>query len=795
MLISESWLREWVALDITTQQLAENLTQAGLEVETIEPVRPLGDLVRVGEVVEIKPHPDADKLKVCEVNIGLSDNLTIVCGAPNAALGIKAPVALEGATLPNGVKIEQRAVRGVRSCGMLCSSAELGLDDEASGLLLLTADAVVGALIDDHLLLDDNCIDVDLTPDRGDCLSIAGVAREMGVIAKAEYTPLAFGDVEPSHNAIRTLHLAAAKACPRYVGRVIKNINAGAQSPDWLKERLRRVGLRSIDPVVDVTNYVMIELGQPMHAFDHAKISGDITIRFAKSDEKLILLDGQLVDLSDDMLLITDQSGPIALAGIMGGLGTAIDSQTTDIFLESAFFAADAIVGRARSLGLHTDASHRFERGVDHQIARPACRRASELLQQIVGGEYGEIIDTIDEAVMPSIEEIYLRPERITRLLGLEVAGDEVEDNLTRLGMKLITNGNGWTVSSPSWRFDISGEHDLIEEVGRTVGLDKIQPKMPKLHTVPQNSKEASVSSLALKMHLAAENYREVVSYSFVDPSDQQALFPQMPAVMLANPIADNMSQMRVSIWAGLLRTAKINQQRQHNRHRYFELGKVFSPDAERETGVNEVQKLAVLLSGAKSPIHWSSEDQLSDYFDLKGILDKLFARLKGNATIRYEQTSNTALHPGQCAQILFNESPIGLIGALHPSLQNRFELKQTTYLTEIDLDAITEQTIPSYVDVSRFPESKRDIAIVVNLEVPAQSILEEITEKGGKLLKSCTIFDTYTGNTVQLGQKSLAVALTFQSINDSVSSEQVESTIQEILSGLSDKFDAQLRT
>ncbi len=795
MLISESWLREWAALDISTEQLAINLTQAGLEVETVEPVAPLGRDFCVGEVVEIAPHPDADKLNICQVSIGQDTLLTIVCGAPNVALGIKAPVAIEGATLPNGLVIERRAVRGVDSCGMLCSLAELGLEEQSSGLMLLNQAAKNGQLIDDYLDLNDNCIDVDLTPDRGDCLSIAGVAREMSVIAKSDYTPHSITPVAVSHSETRVVNLAAPNACPRYVGRVIKNINTGVQSPDWMQEKLRRVGLRSIDPVVDVTNFVMMEMGQPMHAFDHNKVQGAITVRFTQQGEALTLLDGQDVNLTDDMLLITDEQGPIALAGVMGGLDSAIDDNTTDIFLEAAYFSSEAILGRARKLGLHTDASHRFERGVDFDLPRRACERACELLIDIVGGEYGEITDTIDEQAMPNLSPITLRHNQVNRLLGIEVAADDIAANLLRLGMPTTPVEGGWQVTPPSWRFDIRAEHDLIEEVGRTIGFDQITPRMPRLHSVPSNASEQVISAIALKQHLAAANYREVISYSFVDPIDQKALFGETAAVALANPIAENMSQMRLSIWTGLLNTAKTNQQRQHQRHRYFELGNVFQPKSTNETGVQETEKLALLLSGNRNNTHWNGEERQSDYFDLKGELDRLFARFGVAGQISYEKHSIAMLHPGQAAQIKLDGQCIGLLGALHPNVQNHFDLNQTTYLAELDLQALTNAALPSYNDISRFPESKRDLALVLDESIPAQQVVKEISDISGKLLKKCAIFDTYTGNKVEQGQKSLAVSLTFQSKSDSVSSEQIESIIEAVLSGLKSKFDARLRT
>ncbi len=794
MLISESWLREWATLPVDTTQLSHHLTQAGLEVETVEPVAQLGSLLVVGEVVAMEPHPGADKLNVCTVNIGKADALTIVCGAPNAAKGIKAPVALVSAELPGGMKIESRAVRGVASNGMLCSASELAMEEQSDGLMLLDSEAPVGVTVDEYLQLDDHCIDVDLTPDRGDCLSIAGVAREMAVATGGIYAPLNISEIAPQNNAVRAVNLDAPKDCPKFVGRIIKNINPAAQTPDWMREKLRRVGLRSIDPVVDVTNYVMMELGQPMHAFDADKLTGGIRVRRAERGESLTLLNEQTVVLDPDMLLVTDQTGPVALAGIMGGANSAIGPDSTSLMLEAAHFTPQAIVGRARRLGLHTDASHRFERGVDPGLPERAIARASELLQQIVGGEFGAVFKSVEEMHLSQAEPIPLRARKVESLLGMAVDSDEIERILTGLGMVLRRDEANFHVTAPSWRFDIEGEHDLIEEVGRTVGLDKIAPRPPRLLTSPANASEQMVSPLEVKQFFAAANYHEVVSYSFVDPASEAALFPERGGIVLANPIAANMAHMRTSIWVGLLNAAKSNQQRQHTRLRLFEMGNVFSEDTSSDTGSAEKQKLALLLSGPRDSLHWESDTNPVNFYHLKGDLERLFAQLGLAGRVTYQNTDLDVFHPGQAAAVFLDEGPIGLIGSLHPQLQTQFDLLHPVYLAEIDLKAISECALPAFKEISRFSASTRDLAIVLDEKIAAQQIVREIEQIAGNLLKKCVIFDTYIGEGVGVGKKSLAVSLTLQSDSDSVSAQQADELTSSILSVLKQKYKAQLR-
>ncbi len=799
MIISESWLREWVSPDLTTPELAELLTQAGLEVETVTPQPTLGNKVVVGNITSIHKHPDADKLNVCQVNVGAEKELTIVCGASNAREGLVAPVALVGAVLPNGMDIGAREVRGIASSGMICAAAELGLEDQSDGLMELDDSAPIGQVIDDYLALEDVSIDVDLTPDRGDCLSIAGVARDVAALSKAVATPLQSKVIEPGIEDALTITLEAPSACPRYAGRVIKGINMHAQTPDVMKEKLRRVGLRSISPVVDVTNYVMLELGQPMHAFDLNKLNGGIVVRMATEDEKLTLLDEQEIELQDDMLVIADEQQPVALAGIMGGGNSEIDAQSVDIFLESAYFSPLVIAGKARALGLQTDASHRFERGVDTHLQAVAIERATELLLDIAGGEAGPVVDVVNEAHMPAIETIMLRPQRIRDMLGMEVSDSAIKQHLLDLQMQVDDATLPWAVTRPSWRFDVTGEHDLVEEIGRLEGLDKIEPKAPQLNAKPYTEKESSVSGYTLKTRMADLAYREVVSYSFIDPQDQLpgqgALNGESLPIDLANPIASNMSQMRQSLLPGLLSTARANEQRQHNRIRLFEMGHIFSADAQSDTGASEQSKLAFLAGGENSPTFWAGHGRKIDFYDIKGDLGKLLDLAGISSSVVYRPTAEiAAFHPGQAATVLLDGEAIGVIGAVHPQTQKHFDLKQAYVMAEISLPVLLNKAIPRFSNISKFPETTRDLALVVENEVAAGEILTEIQKNVGKLLKKCQLFDTYRGKNVPSGFKSLAFSLSLQSESESLASEFVDELIDELLNNLESSHGATLR-
>ncbi len=800
MIISESWLREWVSPELTTNELAELLTQAGLEVETVTSQTLLGDKVVVGKITAIEKHPDADKLNVCQVDVGENKSLTIVCGASNARMNLVAPVALVGATLPNGLEIGAREVRGIASTGMICAAAELGLEEQSDGLMEFDAGAPIGTRVDDYLELVDASIDIDLTPDRGDCLSIAGVARDVAALSKASPHGVEPEPVASQIDDVVSVTLDAPAACPRYAGRIIKGVNPGAQTPDAMKEKLRRVGLRSISPIVDVTNFVMLELGQPMHAFDLDKLEGGIVVRMGNESEKLTLLDGQEIALQDDMLVIADEKKPVALAGIMGGSNSEIDDNTSDILLESAYFSPLVIAGKARSLGLHTDASHRFERGVDTHLQRAAIERATQLLLDIVGGEAGPVVDVIDDAHMPVIETISLRPQRVRDLLGLEADDATIRQHFLDLQMQVDDASLPWLVTRPSWRFDVTGEHDLVEEIGRLEGLDKIEPKAPKLSARPHTEQESVVSEYTLKSRLADQAYREVISYSFIDPKDQlpgiNAIYGESTPVDLANPIASNMSQMRQSLLPGLLNTARANEQRQHSRIRLFEIGNIYSTDSGSDTGAHEQGRLALLGGGEIGSTFWAGHGRKIDFYDIKGDLDKMFDRAGLLSGIEYRPSKDVAaFHPGQVATIVFNENPVGMIGALHPQAQKHFDLNQPYLMAELSLSVLLNRTIPNFERLSKFPETTRDLAIVVKNEVAAGDILTKIREILGKLLKKCEIFDTYRGENIPPGFKSIAFSLSLQSETESLASDSVDNMINDLLKILKSRYGATLRS
>lgn len=799
MIISESWLREWVSPDLSTAELAELLTQAGLEVETVIPETLLGDKVVVGEITAIEKHPDADKLNVCTVDVGAADVLTIVCGAPNARKGLIAPVSLVGAVLPNGMEIGARKVRGIASSGMICSAAELGLEDAADGLMELDMDAPVGTPLDEYLQLQDSCIDIDLTPDRGDCLSMSGVARDVAALSKAPVNAPDIQPVVPGIDDQIDVDLQAAEVCPRYAGRIIKGVNLNAQTPDVMKEKLRRSGVRSISPIVDVTNYVMLELGQPMHAFDLNKLQGGIVVRMAQPGEKLELLDGQEVELQDGMLVIADHDKAVALAGIMGGGNSEIDENTRDILLESAYFSPLVIAGKARALGLHTDASHRFERGVDTHLQVLALERATQLLLDIVGGEAGPVVDAVSPENLPEIQTISLRPERVRAMLGLDVSDDAIKQHLLDLSMQVQDSSLPWQVERPSWRFDVTGEHDLVEEIGRLEGLDKIQPNMPTLRARPFSQHESDISAYTLKSWFASRDYREVVCYSFIAPEDQLAVSGEAQAaenaIDLANPIASNMAQMRLSLLPGLLNTARSNEQRQHSRIRLFEMGHSFAADSKSDTGAREISNTALLAGGAQRGVAWDRQSTNTDFFDLKGDLDTLFDRIGALADIEYRSNrAHSALHPGQAADIYLNGEMIGFIGTLHPTVQAHFGLKQPYVLAQIVTSALQHRAISSFKRLSKFPETTRDLALIVKNDVLAGDILNDIRENLGNVLKKCELFDTYRGENIPQGSKSLAFSLSLQSETESLSNEFVEELMAGLLKTLSAGHGATLR-
>jgi phenylalanyl-tRNA synthetase beta chain len=791
MKFSEKWLREWVNPALDSNALVEKLTQAGLEVDAIEPVAGEFSGVVVGKVVSVQPHPDADKLRLTKVDVAADELLEIVCGASNVREGLKVPVAVIGSVLPGNFKIKKAKLRGIPSFGMLCSAKELGLAESADGLMELMGDAPVGTDFREYLDLDDVAIDVDLTPNRSDCLSIAGTAREVGVLTGVDLTPVSIEAATVSSQAKFEVVVTNTQACPRYLGRIIENVNVKAETPLWMQEKLRRSGLRSLGPVVDVTNYVMLELGQPMHAFDLAKLSGSITVRSAQQGEKLALIDGQEVTINTDTLVIADDNGPLALAGIMGGDASSVSDATQNIFLESAFFTPVEIAGRARSYGLHTDSSHRFERGVDPELPRQAIERATALLIDIVGGNAGEVTEVLAEDALPKTQQITLRASRIKRVLGIELDKAQVEEQLTRLGLTVTDNGDAtWTVSVPSFRFDIAIEVDLIEELGRLYGYDLLPKTRPQGTVLTSSITEKQLAVARLQSLLVDRGYQEAITYSFVDPTIQQHFLAEgETAITLANPISADLSDMRVSLWPGLVKALTYNLNRQHDRVRLFEVGRIYTGSADN---VEQQRYVGGILCGSRLTEQWAQKLQAIDFFDAKADVEALLACGKGE--IEFIAESHIALHPGQSARIYKNGQAIGWLGAIHPKLHKSLGLDVVTYVFELALDDVLSAQVPEFEVLSKFPTNRRDLAIVVDRNITMGEIRHCLNSVDSDILKSIQLFDVYTGDGVEDGKKSLAIAFYLQHSERTLNDEEVDALMQTIANRLEQDVNAVIR-
>ncbi len=797
MKFSEKWLREWVNPALSREELAEQITMAGLEVDSVTPVA--GDFtgVVVGEVVECGQHPDADKLRVTKVNVGGEELLDIVCGAPNCRLGLKVAVAVVGAVLPGNFKIKKAKLRGQPSHGMLCSFSELGIADDHDGIIELPSDAPIGTDIRDYLDLDDVTIEVDLTPNRADCLGIKGLAREVGVLNSQDVNMLNVESVSPSIEDELSIELEAGEACPRYLGRVIRNVDLSAKSPIWMQEKLRRSGVRSIDPVVDVTNYVLLELGHPMHAFDLDKLKGGIKVRFPKAGEKLTLLDGNEVEVKPETLLIADHEEAVAMAGIFGGLESGVSSDSKHIFLESAFFAPLAIAGKARLYGLHTDASHRYERGVDYQLQRTAMERATQLLLDIVGGEAGPVTEAVNEAHLPESKKITLRSEKLNKLIGIEFEKDTVTDILTRLGMDVTEKDGQWEATAPSFRFDFAIEEDLIEEVARVYGYNNIPNVNPESSLKMRQSREAEIGLNELKQVLVGRDFQEAITYSFVDPKAQAQLFPEIEGLVLPHPISSDMSVMRVSLLTGLLQAVSYNQKRQQSRVRLFETGLRFIPDENAEMGVKQEQVIAGVISGLALPESWDTDGRKCDFYDIKGDVEALLAKCVQPANFRFEKAEASAvkmLHPGQAAAVYNGNTLVGYVGALHPKFEKTLSMNGKAFVFELLVSALGEKVIPSAKEVSKQSASRRDLAIVVKEDVLAADILSSVEKCGVNQLVGLNLFDVYRGEGISEGYKSLAISLTLQDDERTLEEADIQAIVNTVVDKLCTEFGASLR-
>ena len=792
MKISLQWLRDWVETGDDVPALSHALTMAGLEIEGIHRAGPVLSGIVVGEVLSIEKHPDAEKLNVCRVSNG-REELQIVCGAPNVRAGMKAPLAQIGAKLPNGTEIKKAKLRGVESNGMLCSARELGLSEESNGLLDLPSILTTGQDLVQALQLDDTILEVNLTPNRGDCMSVAGVAREVSAARSVPLKAPAISPVAASIQDTFPVRLEATAACPKFAGRVVRGINIGAKSPWWMQERLRRAGLRPISAVVDVTNYVMLELGQPMHAYDLGRLSGAIVVRHARQGEQLKLLDGRTIELTPDIAVIADEKAALGMAGVMGGEDSGISDATKDVFLEVAFFQPDAVAGRGRRYGLITDASQRFERGVDPQLQERAMERATQLLLDCAGGQAGPTVVTRDDRFVAARKAISLRHRRVRHVLGVQVADDVVLDCLRRLDMDIEAAPGedlraSWLVTPPSWRFDIHIEEDLIEEVARLYGFDNIPEQDASGNQIIRPWSETRVRNERAADLLVDRGYHEAITYTFTDASWQSILFPDS-ALALSNPISAELGVMRVSLWPGLIQAARENQRRQQARVRLFEIGRRFAAGSGEET-----EMIAGLASGGAEADQWGSESTRVDFFDVKADVEALLA-LSGDAvSFRFTPDKHPALHPGQSARIWRGDQPIGWIGALHPQHLKALDLTYPVFVFELEAAVAFAARVPEFREISRYPAIRRDVAVIVDEETPADALKEALIESAGALLTDLTILSVYRGKQFEKGKKSIALGLQLQDTSRTLTDHDADVIVARVVEHLAHRLNATIR-
>ena len=791
MKISENWLRTWVNPAIDSDTLSDQLTMLGLEVDELVPAAKPFTGVVIGEVLTVVQHPDADRLRVTTVNIGSGEPLQIVCGAPNVRVGMKAPVATIGAVLPGDFKIKKGKLRGVESQGMLCGASEIDLEDKIDGLLELPADAPVGTNIREYLNLDDHVIDISITPNRGDCFSIRGVAREIGVINQLPVTAPEIQEVAATI-ADQKQVVVTTDGCPRYLGRVIKNVNTKAATPAWMEQALARSGIRQHSILVDITNYVLMELGQPLHAFDGGQVHGSVHVRQASANEKLVLLNEQEIELTEDVMVIADDVKALAIAGIMGGLSSSVTDETTEIFLESAFFAPLHIAGRARRYGLHTDASQRYERGVDFELPMIAMQRASQLIQTLAGGDFGPITVSEKTELLPKREAIELNQAQVDQLLGYQVPTAFITDVLQRLGCKVTVKAEGeWTVVPPSHRYDMAIYQDLIEEVARIHGYDNIQISLPVID-VKLAKHQDQFELTQLRQTLVTLGYQEAISFSFADLKLEKQLNSQVNPLALANPISSDLAVMRSTLLSSLIPCVQYNINRQQSRVRFFELGLRFDyQNAKSIEDLKQIPTLAMIAVGSKQIESWHGKAQVMDFFDLKGEVEEILAA--GRVHVEYVRSDREWLHPGQSAEILVDGKSVGYLGRLHPSLENALDLS-TTWIAELDQSAVLQTYVSNFTELSRFPSVRRDIALVISDKINVSEIQQLIEKTGGELLDSTWLFDVYTGQGVEQGKRSLAFALLWQHPSRTLEDAEIKSGMDHIIQVLEDTYQATLR-
>jgi phenylalanyl-tRNA synthetase beta chain len=798
MKFSENWLRENVAIDATRDALTERLSAIGLEVEHVEALGDHLDGVVVAQIIGCAKHPEADRLQVCSVDAGKGEPLQIVCGAPNARPGLKAPLAMVGAALPGGLTIKPAELRGVASNGMLCSAKELGIDPDASGLLELPDDAPVGAALADYLGLPDASIELKLTPNRADCFSVRGIAFDVAAAFGSHVQPLAIEPAPVASAATIAIALEAGAECPRYCGRMIEGVDATAPTPHWMRERLKRSGIRPISMLVDVTAYVMLELGQPMHAYDADRLDGSIHVRRARTGETIKLLDQREVALDAGFLLIADARGPLGLAGVMGGWESRVTDGTRNVFLEAAHFAPEAIVGRARKLGMHTDAAHRFERGVDPELPPQAIERATGLILSIAGGQAGPIREARLDALTASRPVVVLRRDRLARVLGMQIADTDVERILRALGMEVDVRADGWNVAAPSRRFDIAIEEDLIEEIARIHGYDAIPTAMPSGEIRIAVASETRVADSDIRRQLAARDYREAINYAFVDAGLLSHWSLDVDAVALANPLSADLGAMRTALLPGLVQALRHNAARQQTRVRLFELGRVFrapthASDAEA-AAPTETNRIAAVCCGHASAEQWGVAPRAVDFYDLKADLESMVALGGQGAALRYLPTTESWLHPGRSAEVWRNAARLGWIGHLHPRLLKALDLDTDVLAFELDLEPLAARAIPAAAVQSRYPLVRRDLALVVRDSVPWAAVEASLKAALGALLREVRLFDVYRGTGLDPDARSLAMGLILQDVSRTLTDHDADSAVTAAVDALERDCGAVLR-
>ena len=789
MKFSENWLREIIDPKIDSDKLSYQLTMAGLEVDDITKACNKFEGLFVSEVRSVKKHPNADRLNICEVDVGEKDLLSIVCGAPNVKKGMRTVLAKVGAQLANQPKLKPVKLKGIESCGMLCSSSEIGLSDDSSGIIELSKHEPIGKPLDELIDSDNNIIDLSLTPNRGDCLSIYGIARELAVINQSNFSEYEKKTIEVSTENASQVKLSAKEACPKYVCRIVENVDLSVKTPLWMSEKLRCSVIQSINIVVDIANFVMLELGQPLHMFDNDLLTGGIEVRFPKGKEKLKLLDETEIEIKDKTLLIADKSGPIAMAGLMGGFDSAVSNQTKNILIESAFFKPEVIIGEARQYGLHTESSHRFERGVDPKIQEAAIERASELVLSFCGGNAGPIVEEKNDKEIPKNHEVLLRKTQIKRVLGIDFDKKFITQSFSRLGMICEPSNNDWKIIPPSHRSDIKIEADLIEELARIYGYDSIPASTSNTVSKIKSIKHSRQIVSQVREVLTNRDYQEVITYSFVDPEIHR-LINNEKVLTLQNPIASELSEMRTSLLPGLINALQRNIKRHKERVRFFETGLIF----EEKKELSQEHHVAGVIYGNSEQKQWNKADNPSNFFDIKCDIEVLLKYLVGDEKFKFSTESVNALHPGQAMKIYINENEIGYFGQLHPAISLKLNFKKEVFIFDLNLDLISEKNKTQYKALSKFPIVKRDISIVVDEDITFTMISENIEKNASDLLVNLELFDIYQGKGIEKGKKSVALGLTFQSIRSTLTDEEINNNMHRLINGLSDHLNAKLR-